>query len=369
MRVLDSDEDALLNALYDVGTDGPLWSTFLDRLRSHVGASYADIDFRPPDRPAGDPVILCSGAIPSAEMRRLYRQEFYKRDPVPYHQLREGRAYTLAELLDISDHRDHQYFADFLAPMGWNWVRMIRFTEPGGVSAWLSIVRDQRDFSAGTSALLEAMCPHLRRALSSYLAIERERFRANVTAGAMQRLNFGWFGIDADGRITGANDRAELLLAQSSYLRRDGHGRLYAPQPAVHLQLCEAIETCAQNRSTRPRAIQISADPWVELLIVPVEDRPASASAVPVAIAYIQDARHASADNHEQISELFGLTTSEARLALAMSRGMSIAQAASALGFTLETTRTYSKKIYAKTGTRGQADLIRLMLGGVLALA
>ncbi|MFC4595077.1 helix-turn-helix transcriptional regulator [Sphingobium tyrosinilyticum] len=246
---------------------------------------------------------------------------------------------------------------------------MIRFTEPGGVSAWLSIVRDERDFSAGTSTLLEAICPHLRRALSSYLAIERERFRADVTAGAMKRLNFGWFGMDADRRITGANDRMERLLAQSPHLRRDGQGRLYASQPAVHQQLCEAMETCPANRSTRPRAIHISTDPWLELLIVPVEDRPASASPVPVAIAYIQDSSPASVDNHEQISELFGLTRSEARLALAMSRGMTIAQAASALGFTLETTRNYSKKIYAKTGARGQADLIRLMLGGVLALA
>ena len=70
-----------------------------------------------------------------------------------------------------------------------------------------------------------------------------------------------------------------------------------------------------------------------------------------------------------QIAQLFGLRPSEARLALALSRGLSIADAAHALGLTLETARNYSKKIYAKTGTRGQSDLVRLILTSVLALA
>ena len=67
--------------------------------------------------------------------------------------------------------------------------------------------------------------------------------------------------------------------------------------------------------------------------------------------------------------QLFSLSRSEARLALALSQGKSLAEAATALGFTLETTRNYSKRIYAKTGTRGQADLVRIILASIIALA
>ena len=44
-------------------------------------------------------------------------------------------------------------------------------------------------------------------------------------------------------------------------------------------------------------------------------------------------------------------------------------EAAADLGLTVETARNYSKKIYAKTGARGQAELVRNILTGVLALA
>ena len=47
----------------------------------------------------------------------------------------------------------------------------------------------------------------------------------------------------------------------------------------------------------------------------------------------------------------------------------SIADAADALGITVETARNYSKKIYAKTGAKGHADLVRIVLTSVLAIS
>ena len=64
-----------------------------------------------------------------------------------------------------------------------------------------------------------------------------------------------------------------------------------------------------------------------------------------------------------------GLTPAEARLAWSLAQGLSIAEAADAHGLTTETARYYSKRIYAKTGARGQVDLVRNILTGVLALA
>jgi DNA-binding CsgD family transcriptional regulator len=67
--------------------------------------------------------------------------------------------------------------------------------------------------------------------------------------------------------------------------------------------------------------------------------------------------------------DLFGLLPSEARLAWMLGQATSIADAADALGLTIETARNYSKKIYAKTGARGQAELVRIILTSVLAVS
>ncbi|HTU11605.1 MAG TPA: helix-turn-helix transcriptional regulator [Allosphingosinicella sp.] len=362
------DETDLLTAVHDGPFEQPLWATFLERLRRRVRANYAGLIFRRPNQP--DSLIeLFAGTSPPAALKQVYGAGDAGRNPLPYFELREGRVYASGELLDpgLASHR--AFIEDMLEPSGMSRFRLVRIGEPGGVSAWLSIARDAPDFSAGDGALLSALVPHLTRALRAYVAIERERFRADVAAGAMQRLGFGWLSFDAEGRILDSSPHADRLLDTCMALRRTRHGRLTAARPALERELNAALRDCAMNPADRPRALQVSREPWLEMLLVPVQDRPASAAATPVAIAYIQGDNRSSADRHQQIAELFGLLPSEARLALALSRGLNIAEAAAELGLTIETARNYSKKIYAKTGARGQPDLIRFILASVLAFA
>ena len=89
----------------------------------------------------------------------------------------------------------------------------------------------------------------------------------------------------------------------------------------------------------------------------------------PIAVGYVHGVSATSEDRFEQLKQLFGLTGSEARLALAMSQGKTIAEAAAQLNLTVETARNYSKRIYAKTDTRGHADLVRILLASVVALS
>lgn len=57
----------------------------------------------------------------------------------------------------------------------------------------------------------------------------------------------------------------------------------------------------------------------------------------------------------------FGLTAAESRLAAQLLRGLRVSDAAVELGVTPNTARSYLKNIFAKTGARRQADLLRLL--------
>ena len=67
----------------------------------------------------------------------------------------------------------------------------------------------------------------------------------------------------------------------------------------------------------------------------------------------------------EMISELFGLSPVEADLAIKLAEGASLAEAAGLLNISENTARTYSKRIYSKTGTNRQAELVQLILASV----
>jgi len=364
------DQNDLLTALYDGPFDQPLWSTFLERLRARLNATYAGIVFRPPDRPEGSRIIeLSAGERPSPEFSARYRERLYKADPFPTLPMRDGRVYSLPELLSPDNPEHAAFLRDMLEPSGFRFMRMVRVTEPGGISAWLNVARSKSDFTAADSALLDRLALHFRRSLRNHVALERERLHASVADAVLQRLDFGWITLDATGCVVETSPQAQRILQHDCGLRIARNGRLTATRAALDKRLTETMRDLATGASERPRAINVSRDPWVDMLLAPIVHRMESTGRTAVMTAYLQGDNQSIEGRHEQIAELFGLLPSEARLALALSRGLSIAEAAESLGLTIETARNYSKKIYAKMGARGQPDLIRFILTSVLALA
>jgi DNA-binding CsgD family transcriptional regulator len=359
------DEGGLLEALHEGMFQQPLWHGFLERLQARTRALYTSLVFRAENEEAV--TELHAGPPTPPHLDRLF-DEKYSRDPLPYRRMREGRVYAMEELVESGGPALVAYRDDFLLPLGVRSIRSVRVAEPGGVDAWLSCAGD-RAVGSAAGALLAALVPHLRIALRSFMTLERERARAGVTSAVFRRMNFGWVTLDSRCRIMDLTPDVERLLHRTQRLRRGRYDRLTPASPAIDRELTATVRRFAEEGEGKPRAINLSRDPWMDMLVAPAPDRTISAAARPAAIVYLRGDRSSQADRHEELVDLFGLLPSEARLAWAMAQGLSIAQAARELDLTVETARNYSKKIYAKTGARGQADLVRTILTGVLALA
>jgi DNA-binding CsgD family transcriptional regulator len=225
------------------------------------------------------------------------------------------------------------------------------------------------EFSSGDEDLVAALAPALRAALRSFVALERERMNAALANEAISRLNFGWITLDARGAVLDADRHGEALLSAGTMLQRGRGARLSARDPQVAAAIRQAVVDLAGEPASRPRAVVLSREPWLDMLLVPANLRQAASGPAPALVAYVHSDTWSSADRCEQLGELFDLIPCEARLALALSRGMTIAEAAADLGLTVESARTYSKRIYAKTGARGQPDLLRFIHRSVLAIA
>ena len=68
------------------------------------------------------------------------------------------------------------------------------------------------------------------------------------------------------------------------------------------------------------------------------------------------------------LRKLFDLTRKEAELAMCLTNGRSLREAAADLGITLNTARAHLRSIFAKTGIDRQAQLLRAILRSVAAL-
>jgi DNA-binding CsgD family transcriptional regulator len=359
----------LLGPLIDGGFEDPPWATFLERLRLSLGADYASLFFRRPGKPLNAMQHLYAGEAAPQPLSQLYDEQLYETDPLPYDELKEGRPYALEEMLRPGDPVHDAYYRDFLAPAGLTAGGIMRVREPSGVNVWLAISRRTGGLPASDAELMRALAPYLRSVLRSFVALERERYAASLADEAIRRLDFGWLALDASARVLDADAQGLRLLEESAVLGRRADGRLAARPRALQQEILQAVAALAADPRTRPRAIILSRDPWLDMLLVSARNPSISAKPDPAVVAYVHGDSWSSADRCDQLADLFGLTASEARLALALSRGLGIGQAAGELGLTVETARNYSKKIYAKLGARGQADVVRHILRSVLAIA
>src|SRR6218665_2654978 len=350
MRVLNNGENQLLAALHAGVLEQPLWNTFLQMMVGAAGSSYAALFFRPTD---GATVQLFAGrALADDLQNQLF--ERYGGDPLPHHRMREGRVYALPELIEAGDPRQSGFVDEILRPGGMGYMRSVRVTEAGGMDAWLTIVNDS-DLTAAAAALLSRLAPHLRIALHTYAALEHERRRSSISSQMMGRLNFGWFAVDAHSRILDQTSNMDEILRRTNLVRRGRYDRLTFASAAIDRDVGALIKGFGSVAEGRPRAFCLSQDPWMDIFVTPATDQLISPGATTAAIVYVSGDRRSRSDRCEQLTDLFGLLPSEARLAWAIAQGRSISEAAEELGLTVETARNYSKKIYSKVGARGQA--------------
>lgn len=358
-----TDDDSLLQSLYEGMFEAPLWRGFLNKLLAKTGADTVKLLFQPSDEErivelsAGNAAVLDETMLPEGG-RRIG-------DSIAFRAMRPNRVYAENELLDLSDTKQRDVFSN---AERFKQLRAIRVTEPSGLDLWL-LCSGGRNIGSATSALLTALAPHLQIALRSHAALERERFRSTITGQAFDRLKMGWLSLDAGCHIIDATDNLDQLFQWGSVLRRGRYDRLVPASPSIDRALTSLVKSFAVNRDARPQAFNLSKDPWVEMLVTPHQSLTFAGSRMPVAIVYISGDRRSQADRCDQLVDLFGLLPSEARLAWMLAHTTSISEAADALGLTVETARNYSKKIYAKTGARGHAELVRIILTSVLAIS
>jgi DNA-binding CsgD family transcriptional regulator len=366
--VLNDQQSELVSSILDGAFETPLWSGFLAKLRTQTGADVATLVFRPPGRPLSEALHLFSGKRSLPPISDAYDRSFDTLELLQEFGIEPGQVWSFDQLFSHPTPRKTAFYDQVVKPSGAKAARMIRVMEPSGVSAWLTISRLSGDFCERDTALMRDLAPLLQGALRNYIALERERFVSDVTSKAMRQLYFGWMTLDDRGHVLEMDAEAQRALSESPALRRCPNGRLLATTRSLQRELTEAITAVAKNGS-RASALTLSREPWLDMLLVPATQKRFSVHPRAAIIAYVHGDSWRSSDRCDQLRQLFGLSPSEARLALALSRGATITESAEKFGLAVDTVRKYTKTTYAKLGARGLPDLVRIVMRSVVIFA
>lgn len=197
-----------------------------------------------------------------------------------------------------------------------------------------------------------------------------------VYGAVLDRLDVGVILLDAMGRPTYINGRAARIVADNDGLAADRAG-VTASSSAETRALKAAIaatthpvtgmavaerppENAAPNRLYLERPSGLTPLVVTVIPLAGLDDDGAHQS--PRAALFVVDpAAPVRIDTHG-LGAAYGLTPREASIAALLSRGADLVQAARALGIGVSSAREYLKRALDKTGTRRQANLVRLVL-------
>ena len=235
-----------------------------------------------------------------------------------------------------------------------------------------------RTASASSRAQAGERLMSVRPMIETYLKLwQRTRTKGRGDSGlrcALDTVESGILLLNRDARITFANKAAAELLKPGDPLRRVGDGLTTSDlrqSPALQAALSHAIGSNADDdRGGHRRAPVLSlraqrADRNLVVSVIPAEDQATEPQDV-AAIVYLFDPKADRSGQLQVVCTLFGLWPVEARLVCLLSEGKTLQETAEAMRIKDQTARTYLKQIFLKTGTRRQADLVRVMLSSMV---
>lgn len=209
---------------------------------------------------------------------------------------------------------------------------------------------------ADETSSIANLSAHFRRAFSISEKIVDLQEREDHMGAVLNTFSFGLALIDEHGHPIILND-AMAGNPQLSALFADN---------ATPLLTCKSSQTeqtmrhwiTQINRTETPSALTLDQQDAASILILPRQE--AIRMGFPAKAAAVILSSHASeSDGLRAFVSQHGLSPRESDLVKAILDTGDVKQAAGAIGLSYESARTYLKRIYEKTGCRGQVDLIQ----------
>ncbi|MGY2051834.1 helix-turn-helix transcriptional regulator [Methylobacterium sp. JK268] len=176
---------------------------------------------------------------------------------------------------------------------------------------------------------------------------------------SLDRICCGGIVVSPCGTILACNTVAERILDEEARgARPSGQGLDRGGDTAVKALL-------ARGRTRLPRDSEdwtLVERPGRRPLVVLALPAPPMGAEDPPTLLLLLDLDHTALPSTDAMERAFGLTPAEARLAVHLARGATLAEVAEQHGLSVHTVRTQLAAVFGKTGTGRQAELVALVL-------
>jgi DNA-binding CsgD family transcriptional regulator/PAS domain-containing protein len=360
----------LIADMYDATLEPGRWSEVLARIVAFVGGHGGCLLAKDPTSREID-AHWQTGVEP--HYMRLYNETYSKIGPVASLSFGEvGQIVSVPEVVPYDDFRSSRFYLEWAEPQGWVDVAVAVLDKTANGWGLLGVSRNATNGMVDDEMRrrLSLVVPHVRRALRIGRAMERRQADAATFADVLDQLSAGLLLLDAQGRIVHTNAAADDMLRDGRLLRAIGR----------RLAGCGAqAERTLRETAILPRAegMNLGRD-GVAVPLRTCDGERYIARAMPLATAEWRGpgepteattavfVRRATMDNPSPpdiIAESYKLTPTEVRVLFALVEVGGVPEVSAALGIAETTVKTHLARLFAKTGARRQAELVKVVAG------
>lgn len=261
-----------------------------------------------------------------------------------------------------------EFFQDFLIPGGCRFMLGTQLAAQDGLKVFLAMHRapGRPAFDTPQIELVERLTSHLQRAAQIWLQTEDLRNRAQLGTQAMDAMELGVMAVGVAGRLFHANRRAEAFLRSGDTLKLKA-GVLTAVADADGRRLQSALAEAGATRRSQSvylAAPKSSSDLGCSVTIMPLPHGSSLSQVLDRAelLVLVSHRGRRRTLTIRQLEQLFSLTPAEARLAKAVTAGVSLDAYAQSNDVGITTVKSQLRSVFSKTGTHRQAELTQLLV-------
>jgi DNA-binding CsgD family transcriptional regulator/PAS domain-containing protein len=363
---------SLIGYIYDATLDRSLWPDVLKKIAIFVHGTAAAVFWDDVANGSGD-VYFEDGGIASL-YRDLYFERYFKLNPTatPRMFVPVGEPVATNDLVPYEEFLRTRFYQEWARPQGLVDFVSITLEKTTTKSAMVGVFRHEQQGLVDDEMRrrMRILGPHIRRAVLISKVIDVKRNDARNLAEALDGMRIAIFLVDQEGRIIHANAAGNALLSQSDVLRAVS-GKVVTFAPETNEMLREAFLAASLGEAaiggkgiSIPLVSKTGEHHAAHVLPLTSGARhKAIAGRAAAAAVFVHKSTLEHPSSPELIAKAFGLTLAELRVLLAIVEIGGVPQVAEVLGIGATTVKTHLGRIYRKTGSTRQADLVKLVAG------
>jgi DNA-binding CsgD family transcriptional regulator len=364
----------VIGDIYDASLDPALWPTAIESICGYVGAASASLHSQDSISRATDALFWWGRDSSAPHYFKTYLAKYGKINPIFPGVIFFDVELPVAvpDVLSCEEFVRTRFFREWLAPQSLI-DGLFSNLEKGATSCALFTAMRHADEGQVDDRMrrrFELITPHVRRSMLIGKVIDLHRVEAAALADSLDQLASGMVIVDQAGRIIHANASAHRLIAEADVLRAT-NGRLAALDLQGSRNLhdvfaaAEAGDAAVGKRGIAMPLTGRSGERYVAhvLPLTSGARRKAGVSYSATAAMFIRKATLDLPSPPEAVASEFKLTPAEVRVLFAIVEIGGVPEVAPVLGVSDQTVKSHLHRIYEKTATKRQADLVKLVAG------